>query len=55
MFANYLALIFSTESNLQCALNDFAAACIIRMITLKNSTLTSDQCSLKVSGVLLKH
>jgi len=56
-FSDDLFLLSSTESDLQCALNDFAAACDnagMKSSTTKTEALhlsrNPDQCSLQVSG-----
>jgi len=61
LFADDLALLSSTKSGLQRALNDFAAACDnagMKISTSKVEVLhllrNLDQCSLQVSGASLK-
>jgi len=61
LFADNLVLLSSTESGLQRALKDFAAACDnagIKISTAKTEVLhllrNPDQCSLQVSGASLK-
>jgi len=58
LFADDLVLLSPSESGLQCALNDFAAACGI--VEMKISTIKTevsrnlDQYSLQVSGASVK-
>jgi len=61
LFVDDLVLLFSTESGLQRALNDIAAACDnvgMKISTTKNEVLhlwrNLDQCSLQASGAPLK-